>query len=108
THEFLNKFWRAVTGCLSYESVSVISTEQCEVALAQARCIGEDSVEHGSKVRRRTGDHAQHLGHPHLLIERRGEVLSALAQLVEQARVLDRDDGLLGEIADKLDLLFRE
>ena len=34
--------------------------------------------------------------------------LQRLAQLVEQARVLDGDDGLLGEIAHKLDLLVRE
>src|SRR5262249_31841741 len=52
THELLGKFWRPVTGCLSYENASVISTEQREVALAEARCVGEDSVEHGSKVRR--------------------------------------------------------
>src|SRR5262249_40428372 len=28
THELLGKFWRAVTGCRSYEKASVISTEQ--------------------------------------------------------------------------------
>ena len=33
-------------------------------------------------------------------------VIRALAQLVEQARVLDGDDGLVGEILDQLDLLF--
>src|SRR5262249_59949192 len=49
THELLGKFWRTITGCLSYENASVISTEQREVALAQARCVGEDNVEHGSK-----------------------------------------------------------
>ena len=30
------------------------------------------------------------------------------AQLVEQARVLDRDDGLGGEVLDQLDLLVGE
>src|SRR4029077_16920011 len=49
THELLGKFWRAITRCLSYENGSVISTEQREVALAQARCVGEGSVEHGGK-----------------------------------------------------------
>jgi hypothetical protein len=29
-----------------------------------------------------------------------------LAQLIEQARVLDRDDGLTGEVCDQLDLLL--
>jgi hypothetical protein len=35
-------------------------------------------------------------------------LLQRLAQLVEQPRVLDRDDGLGGEIADQLDLLVGE
>jgi len=34
--------------------------------------------------------------------------LQRLAQLTKQPRVLDGDDGLLGEIADQVDLLFRE
>jgi hypothetical protein len=29
-----------------------------------------------------------------------------LAQLIEQARVLDRDDGLTGEVCDQLDLFL--
>ena len=31
-----------------------------------------------------------------------------MAQLIEQARVLDRDDGLTGEVCDQLDLLLGE
>src|SRR5262245_21763402 len=34
--------------------------------------------------------------------------IGALAQLVEQACVLDRDNGLAGEILDQLDLLLAE
>ena len=36
------------------------------------------------------------------------EIVRALAQLVKQARILDGDDGLRGEIADQLDLLVGE
>src|SRR5438477_12803520 len=34
--------------------------------------------------------------------------LQRLAQLIEQAGILDRDDGLVGEVFDQLDLLIRE
>ena len=36
------------------------------------------------------------------------QIVRALAQLVEQPRVLDGDDGLSGEVLDQLDLLVSE
>ena len=36
------------------------------------------------------------------------EIVGALPQLVEQPRVLDRDDGLGGEVRDQFDLLVGE
>ena len=36
------------------------------------------------------------------------EIVGALAQLVEQPRVLDGDDGLRGEVLHQLDLLVGE
>ena len=50
----------------------------------------------------------QHLRGRGLLLQRLGEIVGALTQLVEQAGVLDGDDGLLGEVRDKLDLLVGE
>ncbi len=43
-----------------------------------------------------------------LLLQRLGEIVGALPQLVEQPGVLDGDDGLGGEVRDQLDLLVRE
>ena len=43
-----------------------------------------------------------------LLLQRLGEIVSALTQFVEQPRVLDGDDRLRGEVRQKLDLLFGE
>src|SRR5262249_46104042 len=43
----------------------------------------------------------EHIGSGRLLLQR-------LAQLVEQAGVLDSDDGLVGEVLDQLDLLVAE
>jgi len=45
------------------------------------------------------------LGRSRLLLKRFAQIVGALAQLVEQARVLDGDDGLGSEIANQLDLL---
>ena len=43
-----------------------------------------------------------------LLLQGFAQIVRALAQLVEQAGVLDGDDGLRGEILDQLDLLVGE
>ena len=50
----------------------------------------------------------QHLRGRGLLLQRFGEIVGALAQLVEQPRVLDGDDGLGGEVLHQLDLLVGE
>ena len=43
-----------------------------------------------------------------LLLQRLRQIVGALAQLVEQPRILDGDDGLRGEVRHKLDLLVGE
>ena len=56
----------------------------------------------------RIADDLQHLGRRGLLLQRFGQVVCTLAQLVEQPRVLDGDDRLRGEVPDQLDLLVGE
>src|SRR5258707_4022151 len=53
------------------------------------------------EVERRAADDLEQIGGGGLLLQR-------FPQLVEQARVLDGDDGLLREIADQLDLFLCE
>ena len=62
----------------------------------------------GSQLARRAGDDLQHLAGRGLLLQRLGEIVGALAQFVEQPRVLDGDDGLRGEVLHQLDLLVGE
>ena len=50
----------------------------------------------------------QHLRGRGLLLQRFGQIVGALAQLVEQAGVLDGDNRLGGEVLDQLDLLVGE
>ena len=65
-------------------------------------------LEHRLQLARRAGDDLQHLRGRGLLLQRLGEIVGALAQLVEQPRVLDGDDGLGGEVLHQLDLLVGE
>ena len=60
----------------------------------------EDLVEHRLGVGDRAADDLQHLGGRGLLLER-------LLGLVEQANVLDRDDGLVGEGLEQIGLALR-
>ena len=52
----------------------------------------------------RLGDVAERLQ----FADRAGQIVGARAQFVEQAHVLDGDDGLVGEVGDQLDLLVGE
>jgi len=60
-----------------------------------------ERIEHRLQVEGGAADDLEHVGG-------RGLPLEGFAQLVEQARVLDRDDGLRGEVLDQLDMLVRE
>src|SRR5207342_1241526 len=58
-------------------------------------------IEHGLQIEGRAADDLEYIGGGGLLLQR-------FAQLVEQPRVLDGDDGLTGEILYQLDLLVAE
>src|SRR5262249_47611653 len=69
------------------------------VGLAQLSSRFNERLQHRLEGKRRAGGHLEHVGGGGLLLQR-------LAQLVEQARVLDGNDGLGGETRDQLDLFF--
>src|SRR5262249_29739844 len=60
------------------------------------------------KLARRAGNNLEHLRRRSLLLQRLAEIVGALAQFIEQPGVLDGDDGLGGEVLDKLNLLIGE
>ena len=72
-----------------------------DVRLAQPRRRLDQRVEHRLQIEGRAADDLEHVGGGGLLLQR-------FAQLVEQAGVLDGDDGLVGEILHQLDLLVGE
>ena len=61
----------------------------------------DQRIEHSLQIEGRAADDLEHVGGGGLLLQR-------FAQLVEQARVLDGDDGLGGEVLDQFDLLVGE
>jgi hypothetical protein len=71
------------------------------IGVAQPRRRFHQGIEHGLQIEGRAADHLEHVGGRRLLLQR-------LAQLVEQARVLYGDDGLLSEVAQELDMLVAE
>ena len=72
--------------------------------LAQARRSLDDRVEHRLQVDRRAADDAEHLAGRSLVFERLLQLALARLLLLEQPRVLDGDDGLVGERGGECDL----
>src|SRR5512144_3082155 len=71
--------------------------EDAEVGFTYPHCVRQHSVKDRIEFARRRADDLEHVGGGRLLLQR-------LTQLVEQSRVLDRDDGLRGEVLKQLDL----
>src|SRR5262245_61064826 len=97
----LDKSRRRIVKGGEAKGITVPQVQVTETGGAETHRIRQHGVEHRLKLARRTGDDAEHFGGCSLLLQR-------FAQLVEQPRVLDGDDGLSREICDELNLLFRE
>src|SRR5262249_36566343 len=83
------------------EAISLAEVQRADLRFADAHCIREHGLEHRPQLARRAADDLQYF-------RRRSLPLQRFAQLVEQAGILDGDDGLLCEIADKFNLLLRK
>jgi hypothetical protein len=81
------------------KGVWLVQKQIAELSLADADRVREHGLKHGLQFAGRTGDDAQHFGSGGLLLQ-------GFAQLVEEAGVLDGDDGLSGEVRNQFNLLF--
>src|SRR5262249_8871002 len=77
------------------------ATDGRHIGLAKSSGRLHQRAKHRPQVKRRAAYDFQH-------IRRCGLLRKRFAQLVEQAGVLDRNNGLPGEVADELDLLVGE
>ena len=64
----------------------------------------DERLEDRLEIERRAADHLEDLAGCRLLLQRLGEIAVAALELLEKAGVLDRDDRLIGEGLDQLDL----
>ena len=90
------------------DHLAVEPEHETEKAITQPRRTRRDSVEHGLHVGGRARDDAQDFAGRRLLLQRHGEVAIARLELLEEAHVLDGDDGLVGEGLEQLDLAIGE
>src|SRR5262245_2626275 len=90
------------------QSVVLIESQHNVVNPTNFGCALNDGVKHWLHVRGRPADDAEHLGGCRLMLPGLAYLRVALAEFLEQADVLDGDDGLIGESFKKSDLLVRE
>ena len=79
-----------------------------ELRFADAGRVLGNSFEHRRDITRRAGYHTQDIADCGLMLQRLAQVIGTLAQLVEQPRILDGDDSLVGEVLHQRDLLIGE
>src|SRR5262249_54179479 len=92
----------------SHKEIGFNPTDLCIGRLAQARGIFRDYVQHRLDVSRRAGNYTQNLTRRSLMLQGLTQFSVALLDLLEQANILNSDDGLGSEGFKQLDLLFRE
>src|SRR5262249_38385045 len=78
-----------------------LTSDRRDVRLTKSGGRFDQRIQHHPQIERRSTDHLEHVGGGRLLLE-------GFAKLVEQAAVLNRDNGLSGEVLDQLDLLVGE
>ena len=94
--------WREAVGRRYGVGVAHVPDRMTDWSASQSRTADFASVSStGLQVEGRAADHLEHVGGGGLLLQR-------FAQLVEQAGVLDGDDGLVGEVLQQRNLLVGE
>src|SRR4029077_10363619 len=92
---------RRVVKCNSLKRIIIIEIQRTKASLANLRRAPKDRFEDRFKIARRGADNLEHIGGSRLPLQR-------FAQLAEQARVLDSDDGLVSKRRGELNLLICE
>ena len=94
--------------CDEVQSVTVPAIDISKLGVADADGVLQHGFEHRLKIAGRAADNLEHLRRGRLLVQRFGQLPRALLLRLEQSRVLNGDDGLVGEGLDQLDLLLGE
>src|SRR5262245_44231334 len=95
------KFWRRIIGDNTPHHLAIEAEYKSPIGSTKPYRTFGNGFEDRLQIERRPTDDLEHIGGGGLLLER-------FAQLVEQPRVLDGDDGLGREVLDQFNLLFGE
>src|SRR5262249_45396292 len=88
------------------EHLAIEAVNESEPPVAKAHRTLGYGLKYRPQIESRAADYLEQIGGGGLLLQGFGEIGRALAQLVVQARVLDRDDGLGGGNLGQFDFLF--
>src|SRR6516162_2395332 len=104
----LHESRRCSVGGNDAERIAFTQRGDAELGSANLYRIRQHGLKHRLKFAGGTRDDSQHLRGRRLLLQGFAQIIGALPQLVEQARVLDGDNGLLGKAREERDLLVGE
>ena len=90
------------------ELVADLPRQRRPVRLAQLGGGLDQNIQNLLQIEGRAADHLQYVGGRGLLMQRLGQLAGTRLLRLEQAHVLDRDHGLVGEGCQKFDLTWRE
>src|SRR5262245_8704844 len=94
--------------CDEAQSIAKHLKDRRVIRIAQARRGLDQRIKYPLQIEGRPADDLKHVGSRRLLLEALGEFLRAQLHLLEQTRVLDSDNGLVGEGFQKFDLTIGE
>src|SRR5262245_42199574 len=94
--------------CGQAKKIAVALEQPRVIRLGQARHRLNESIEYRLQVESRPADDLEHISGGGLLLQRFAQIAIARLQLSKQAHVLDRDNGLIGERPQQINLTIRE
>src|SRR5262245_24175548 len=97
----LGEFWRHTEQCRRAHGIILDPKQHAKVGVANAHRFFQHRLEYWGQLARRRANDLEHVGG-------RGLLLQGFTQFVEQPRVLDSDDRLIGEGLGEFDLLIGE
>src|SRR6516225_10125534 len=93
-------FLRSIEGHHHPQKLTIETADGRSISPTQPDRAFGNGFKHRLKVKRRAADDLQHFRRGGLLFQGFGEVGCALAQFVQQSRILNGDDGLIGKVLD--------
>ena len=89
-----------------HDVVAIEALDDGVLGIAETGCTFHDGVEDGLELGGHAADDSEDIAGGRVVLQRLGQIAAALVQFLEEASVLDGDDGLIGERLQECDLLF--